>query len=120
MTPLAVLPSSSLTSRPCRCVPTATTAASCSFAQAEGVRSQWRRSREVPTQAHRGLPRSGNDTITSEVASQPPARLPAKAPIESRSNCHQEACPAATTVTGTRKPSLNSSLWQMEQSDEAH
>ena len=48
--------------------------------------------------------------MISQVTSQPPARLATRVPPHSLESCRALARPATTAVTGTRKPSVNSSL----------
>jgi hypothetical protein len=46
----------------------------------------------------------------SHIRTQPPSRLATSVPLHSLSSCATLARFAATVVTGTRKPSVNSSL----------
>ena len=48
--------------------------------------------------------------MISHMIAQPPTRLANSVPIHSLSSCRKLACFAATAATGTRKPSVNSSL----------
>src|SRR5918998_948846 len=60
-------------------------------------------------------PSSGRRCTTSHITSQPPTRLATSVPDHSLASCARLARPATTAVTGTRKPSVNSSLLASKQ-----
>ena len=52
----------------------------------------------------------GSAVIITAISTQPPARLATSVPLHSFISCPKLARLAATVVTGTKKPSVNSSL----------